>query len=292
MENTGAAKSGTWRTVGGDLSDDEWELIADLVAPAWKRGEMGRPVKVDRRAIVNAIFYVAATGCQWRRLPAEYPNFSTVHHYHVTWSRDGTWERVCDRLRALVRESEGRDADPGAGIIDARSVPGTATVTSLTRGYDAGKKISGRNVFGLVDTIGLLLAITVMVASTSDNAGGIAEFNKAQPKSARLAKVWVDAGFKKAFALHCRARHVAVEVVNRIHPHAFVVLPRRWVVERTWSWTMANRRLQVDYERDRKSQKASYGPPTAASSSTDSAKHDPRIALDNKRDSLSDLPAE
>ena len=252
MEDMGSAKSETWRTVGGDLSDDEWDLIADLVAPFWKPGEMGRPVKHDRRAIVNAIFYVAATGCQWRRLPAVFPNWSTVHHYHVTWSRDGTWERVCDRLRALVRESEGRDSDPAGGIIDARSVRGTPTVTSLTRGYDAGKKISGRKVFGLVDTIGLLLAITVMVASTSDNAGGIAVFNKAQRKSGRLAKLWVDAGFKKAFAAHCRARHVAVEVVNRIHPHAFVVLPRRWVVERTWSWTMANRRLQVDYERDPK----------------------------------------
>ena len=200
MENTGSAKSETWRTVGGDLSDDEWELIADLVAPFWKPGEMGRPIKHDRRAIVNAIFYVTATGCQWRRLPANYPNWSTVHHYHVTWSRDGTWERVGDRLRALVRESEGRDSDPGAGIVDARSVRGAPTVTSVTRGYDAGKKISGRKVFGLVDTIGLLLAVTVVVASMSDNAGGIAVFDKARPKSGRLAKVWVDAGFKKAFA--------------------------------------------------------------------------------------------
>ena len=95
MENAGSAKSETWRTVGGDLADDEWELITDLVAPYWKPGEMGRPVKHDRRAIVNAIFYVTATGCQWRRLPGEYPNWSTVHHSHVTWSRDGTWERVC-----------------------------------------------------------------------------------------------------------------------------------------------------------------------------------------------------
>ena len=234
------------------MSDHEWELIADLVAPYWKPGEMGRPIKHDRRAIVNAIFYVAATGCQWRRLPAEYPNWSTVHHYHVTWSRDGTWERVCDRLRALVRESEGRESEPSAGIIDARSVRGAPTVTSVTRGYDAGKKISGRKVFGLVDTLGLLIGVQVLVASASDNMGGIAVFDRARPKSARLAKVWVDAGFKKAFALHCRARHVAVEVVNRIHPHQFVVLPRRWVVERTWSWTMANRRLQVDYERDPK----------------------------------------
>lgn len=250
METPGQDKSGTWRSVGGDLSDFEWELIADLVAPYWSPGKMGRPIKHDRRDVVNAIFYVAATGCQWRALPDKYPHWNTVHRYHVTWSRDGTWERICDRLRELVREADGRDPEPSAGIIDARTVRGTPTVTSLTRGYDAGKKISGRKVFGLVDTLGLLVGVTVMVASTSDNAGGIAVFNAAQPKSERLAKLWVDAGFKKAFAAYCRARHVAVEVVNRIHPHAFKVLPRRWVVERTWSWTMANRRLQVDYERD------------------------------------------
>lgn len=234
------------------MSDSEWELIADLVAPYWSPGSMGRPVKHDRRDVVNAIFYVTTTGCQWRHLPTSYPNWSTVHRYHVTWSRDGTWQRVCDRLRALVRETEGKDPEPSVGIIDARSVRGTSTVTSVTRGYDAGKKISGRKVFGLVDTLGLLLGVTVMIGSTSDNAGGINVFDHAKPKSGRLGRVFVDAGFKNAFAAHLRARKVAVEVVNRIHPHAFVALPKRWIVERTWSWTMANRRLQVDYERDPK----------------------------------------
>jgi transposase len=250
MEESQPVKSQTWRTVGGDLSDLEWELIADLVEPYSSIGKIGRPVKHDRRDILNAIFFVTATGCQWRNLPASYPHWNTVHRYHVTWSKDGTWERIADRLRGLVRETEGRESDPSAGIIDARSVRGTPTVTSSTRGYDAGKKISGRKVFGIVDTIGLLIAVTVMVASASDNAGGIAVFDAARPKSARLKRVWVDGGFKKAFAAHCRAHHVAVEVVNRIHRHEFVVLPRRWVVERTWSWLMANRRLQVDYERD------------------------------------------
>ena len=123
-------------------------------------------------------------------------------------------------------------------------------VSAATRGYDAGKKISGRKVFGLVDTLGLILAVTVVVASTSDNVGGIAVFDAARTKSRRLKKLWVDGGFKKTFLTYCRAHHVAAEVVKRIHPHAFKVLPRRWVVERTWAWTMANRRLQVDYERD------------------------------------------
>ena len=132
------------------------------------------------------------------------PNWSTVHHYHATWSRDGTWERAGDRLREMVRVSEGREPDPSGGIIDAGGVRGAPTVTSLTRGYDAGKKISGRKVFGLVDTMGLLIAIVVVVASTSDTAGGIAVFDTAKSKAERLAKLWVDGGFKKAFAAHCQ----------------------------------------------------------------------------------------
>lgn len=224
--------------------------MADLVAPWWRPGGMGRPATVDRRAVVDAIFFVAATGCQWRALPERYPNWNTVHRYHLAWSRDGTWERIADRLRALVREADGRDPDPSASIVDARSVRGASTVTGATRGYDAGKKISGRKTFGIVDTLGLLIAVVVVSANVSDNAGGIAVFDKARAKTARLTKLWCDAGFKTTFRRHCQHRHVSAEVVNRIHPHAFVALPRRWIVERTWSWTMSNRRLQLDYERD------------------------------------------
>lgn len=181
------------------MSDEEWALIADLVEPYSSRGKMGRPVKNDRRAVVDGIFYVAATGCQWRALPEKYPHWNTVYRYHLTWSSDGTWERICDRLRGLVREKEGREEAPSASIIDARSVRGAATVGAATRGYDAGKKVNGRKVFGVVDTLGLLVAVVTLVASGR-----------------------------------------------------FEVLPRRWVVERTWSWLMNNRRLQVDYERDPK----------------------------------------
>jgi putative transposase len=94
MESDTVAVAQTWRTTHGDMTDEEWELIADLVAPYWRPGSMGRPVKVDRRRVVNAIFYVVATGCQWRALPESYPNWNTVHRYHLAWSKDGTWERI------------------------------------------------------------------------------------------------------------------------------------------------------------------------------------------------------
>jgi putative transposase len=232
------------------MSDAEWDLIADLVEPWSARGTMGRPSTVDRRQVVNAIFYVAATGCQWRALPREYPNWNTVHRLHLQWSRDGTWQQIAERLATLVRERDDRDQDASAGIIDARSVRGAATVTRSTRGYDGGKKISGRKHFGVVDTLGLLIAVVVVAASVSDNVGGIAACDIARGRSRRLRKIWCDAGFKNAFVDHCRRHHVSAEVVNKIHAGRFEVLPRRWVVERTWSWLMNHRRLQLDYERD------------------------------------------
>jgi len=250
METDPVGAAQTWRTTHGDMSDEEWELIADLVAPYWSPGSMGRPVTVDRRRIVDAIFYVAATGCQWRALPTCYPNWNTVHRYHLEWSRDGTWERIAERLAAAVRIKEGREATPSAGIIDARSVRAAPTVRKKTKGYDAGKRVNGRKTFGIVDTLGLLMAVAVVAASISDNAGGITVADRARDRSARFTKLWCDSGFKRSFIEHCRHHHVGVEVVKRIHAGRFEALPKRWIVERTWAWLMNSRRLQVDYERD------------------------------------------
>ena len=146
-----------------------------------------------------------------------------------------------------MREKEGRDGEPSAGIVDARSVRASSTVTKKTKGFDAGKKINGRKTFGIVDTLGLLMAVTVVAASISDNVGGIAVADRARERSGRFAKLWCDAGFKRHFIEHCRHHHVGVEVVNTIHPNRFEALPKRWIVERTWSWLMNSRRLQVDY---------------------------------------------
>ncbi|MCC5951601.1 MAG: transposase [Acidimicrobiia bacterium] len=116
-------------------------------------------------------------------------------------------------------------------------------------GCDAGKKIKGRKTFGIVDTLGLLIAGTVVAANVSDNIGGIAVADRARTRSGRFAKVWCDGGFKRTFIEHCRSHHVGVEVVHKIHKLGFEPLPKRWIVERTWSWLMNSRRLQVDYER-------------------------------------------
>lgn len=234
------------------MTDEEWALIADLVAAYSDGGKMGRPAKHSRRDIVDAIFYVAATGCQWRALPECYPNWNTVHRLHLRWSRDGTWAKIAARLSAQVRQMQGKQSHPSVGIVDARSVRGAATVTSATRGYDGGKKISGRKAFAVVDTLGLLIAVVVVAASTSDNTGGIASVDIARTRSKRLKKVFCDAGFKTTFLRHCRRHHVAAEVVKRIAAHEFIPLPKRWIVERSWSWLMNNRRLQIDYERDPK----------------------------------------
>ena len=213
-------------------------------------GEIGRPPKWRKRDIVNAIFYVAATGCQWRALPECYPHWSTTHRYHVTWSRDGTWEKIVDRLRRIERMSEGREPDPSGSVVDARSTQGASTVGAATRGFDVAKKKSGRKTFGVVDTMGLLMSVIVVAANTSDNAGGIATVDLARSKSERLKKVWHDGGFKKTFAEHCSDVGITPEEVPKISSGAFEVLPRRWVVERTWAWLVNHRRLQIDYERD------------------------------------------
>jgi transposase len=204
-----------WRTAHGDLTDEEWELIADLVATYSGEGRMGQPAVHDKRDVVNAIFDVAATGCQWRA-PDVRPALNTVHRSHLRWSRDGTWTRICDRRRRLGRRQTAgmRRPRPAASMPRAS---GSIDGHLVERGDEAGKTVSGRTTFG-VDTLGLLVAVVVVVASMSDDVGGIAAVDRARPTSTRPSKISCDTGFTRAFASHCGAHHISAEWRGRSTP--------------------------------------------------------------------------
>jgi putative transposase len=230
-----------------DLTDAEWCILGPLVpAPA----PNGRPADYDRREIVNGILYVNRAGCAWRLLPHDFPPWPIVYHYYRQWSRDGTWERINDALRAKVRQAEGRHRRPSAAILDSQSVK--MTDQPGVRGYDGGKQVTGRKRHLLVDTLGLLLMVVVTAANSSDQAGAKTVLERAKPQQPRLKHLWADAGYKGVpfatwVATHCQW---AVEIVEHLVPrHTFEVQRWRWIVERTFGWLNRYRRLSKDYER-------------------------------------------
>lgn len=228
-----------------DMTDGQWDCIKELIPPA-KPG--GRPRTVDMRMVVNAIFYLVVSGIQWRMLPREYPNWKTVYHYFRQWRDDGTWQRIHDTLRARVRQQSGRHKHPTAGSMDSQSVK-TSFVPGI-RGYDAGKQVVGRKRHILVDTMGLLLAAVVTAASTSDPAGARLLLQSLGGFCKNLRKIWVDGAYRGQLVewVAQRFRFRLEPVLRPPGQKGFTVLPRRWVVERTFAWFGLHRRLSKDYE--------------------------------------------
>jgi transposase len=229
-----------------DLTDAQWKLLEPLLPRAQRRGRPRTPL----RWVLNAILYVVQSGCPWRLLPKSFPPWKTVYHFFRAWSRDHTWSSLNDRLRARVRATHDKDCRPTAAVLDSqtvRSAPHGGTV-----GYDAAKKTKGRKRFLLVDTLGLVLGVSVQPASTPERAGALALLAALLPVFTWLRKLWVDGGYAgEDFADAAREHRpkLDVEVVKRSDStHGFVVLSRRWVVERTFAWLMQHRRLVRDYE--------------------------------------------
>jgi putative transposase len=227
-----------------DLTDTQWEYIKALI-PTAKPG--GRPRRLDMRQVVNAILYVVVGGIQWRMLPREYPKWQSVYHYFATWRDTGTWQRIHDTLRAAVRRRAGRHKHPTAGCLDSQTVKRAARPGPY--GFDAGKQCAGRKRHLLVDTLGLLLVVVVTAASVQDRDGARLVLRRRSAWKT-LRRVWVDGAYRGQlvdWAWH-HARVTLQVVLRPDGQRGFVVLPRRWVIERTLAWLSQARRLSKDYE--------------------------------------------
>ena len=225
-----------------DLSDTEWGLILPLLP---SQPSKGRKRSTCLRAVIDGIFYVLQNGCAWANLPKDFPPSSTVYWYFRGFDTDGTWSRLHNRLYEACRHLEGKEPQPSVAIIDSQSVK-TGFEAHDCKGFDAGKKIKGRKRHLITDSIGLMLKIEVHSAGIQDRDGAAFVFEKITRRFPFIEKFFADAGYQGPRVANIAPR--PVEIIKRTDT-GFVVLPKRWVVERTFAWITLNRRLARDVER-------------------------------------------
>lgn len=228
------------------LSDKQWRLFKNFLP---EENYFGRP-RTDRRKIIDAILYWNRTGCQWRYIPREFGPSQTVYRVYRSWVKDGTWLKIHDQLREKVRKQAGKKPTPTAAIIDSQSV--RSAQGGDDRGFDAGKKVSGRKRHIAVDTLGLLLAVVVHAASIQDQVGAKSVLTGIRDKYRRLKVVFGDSAYGRSGLptwLHNHCKVILQTVLRPVGVKGFVILPKRWIVERTFAWMNLHRRTSKDYER-------------------------------------------
>ncbi|WP_093267576.1 IS5 family transposase [Saccharopolyspora shandongensis] len=234
------------------LSNEVWAVLEPLM-PVRDRRKGGAARKYGDRPVLDAIFFVLRSGCQWRMIPRDLLPWDAAYRWFRTWTTDGTIDRVHDALRDQVRFQAGRQADPTAAVLDAQSIK--SSEGGEARGFDMGKKTTGRKRHLIVDTLGLLLVVMVTSASVQDRVGGREILQRLAARFPSIALVWADGGYANSIVngLLAWAKEnlgLVLEIVKRSdEAKGFRVLPRRWVVERTFGWLVRNRRLARDYER-------------------------------------------
>jgi transposase len=236
------------------MSDAEWEVLrpeAEAVMAELRKGPGGAVMKHDLRAVLDAVGYLTRYGIEWRALPVDFPPWPAVYAFFERWSARGLPERLADRLRGRIRAVCGRQETPTAAVIDSQSVKSADTVGAAASGFDGGKKVKGQKRHIAVDTLGLLLVVMVTAASVQDRDGAHPLLALLRGKFSTIALVWADGGYAGRLVVWARdVLGLVVQIIKRSDQvNGFVVLPRRWVVERSFAWLTRHRRLVRCYER-------------------------------------------